>query len=125
MWLWVAIDPESKLVPCWHLGDRGTSSAFSFIHDLKGRLANRIQLTTDGHRVYVDAVDSAFGADVDYAMLVKIYGEPREKEATYSPAECMRPKSKSPTTGKAALPAARRNSRPKRDCPVLARHLDV
>jgi hypothetical protein len=59
------------------------------MHDLAGRLANRIQLTTDGHRVYADAVESAFGSNIDYAMLVKVYGADRESEAHYSPAECM------------------------------------
>lgn len=89
VWLWVAIDPESKLVPCWYLGDRGASAALSFVHDLRDRLSNRVQLTSDGHRVYLEAIETAFGSDVDYAMLVKIYGEPREKEAIYSPAECI------------------------------------
>lgn len=89
VWLWVAIDPESKLVPCWYLGDRGASAALAFVHDLRDRLTNRVQLTSDGHRVYLEAVETAFGSDVDYAMLVKIYGEPREREATYSPAECI------------------------------------
>ena len=85
--MWVAIDPESKLVPCWYLGDRGASAGLAFVHDLRDRLTNRVQLTSDGHRVYLEAVETAFGSDVDYAMLVKIYGEPREKEATYRPAE--------------------------------------
>jgi hypothetical protein len=69
VWLWVAIDPESKLVPCWQLGDRSASTAIGFVHDLKDRLANRVQLTTDGHRVYLEAVETAFGSEVDYAML--------------------------------------------------------
>jgi IS1 family transposase len=70
------------------LEDRHTRR-FDSLHDLAGRLANRIQLTTDGHRVYVDAVDSAFGSDIDYAMLVKLYGNDRESETRYSPAECI------------------------------------
>lgn len=90
VWLWVAIDAETKLVPCWKLGDRNAGTAFEFVHDLAGRLANRIQLTTDGHRVYLTAVESAFGADIDYAMLVKMYGADREESRTrYSPAECI------------------------------------
>ena len=89
VWLWVAIDPESKLVPCWTLGDRGAQTAFSFIHDLKDRLANRVQLTSDGHRVYLTAVESAFGSDVDYAMLVKIFGREQELDTRYSPPECI------------------------------------
>lgn len=88
VWLWVAIDPETKLVPCWQLGGRDAGTAFSFIHDLKDRLSSRIQLTSDGHRVYLTAVESAFGSDVDYAMLVKVYGnDPRESETRYSPGE--------------------------------------
>jgi hypothetical protein len=90
VWLWVAIDPESKLVPCWQLGDRGAATALGFVHDLKNRLANRVQLTSDGHRVYLEAVETAFGSDVDYAMLVKMYGDdPRESETRYSPGECI------------------------------------
>lgn len=90
VWLWVAIDAETKLVPCWRLGDRNAGTAFDFVHDLAERLANRIQLTTDGHRVYLTAVESAFGADIDYAMLVKLYGADRqESETRYSPAECI------------------------------------
>lgn len=90
VWLWTALDPESKLVPSWMLGQRDAVSARLFIHDLASRLRNRIQLTSDGHRVYLDAVESAFGSDVDYAMLVKMYGtDPREDETRYSPAQCI------------------------------------
>jgi IS1 family transposase len=90
IWLWVAIDAETKLVPCWRIGDRDAGTAFEFVHDLADRLSNRVQLTSDGHRVYLTAVESAFGADVDYAMLVKMYGTDRqENETRYSPAECI------------------------------------
>jgi IS1 family transposase len=90
VWLWIAIDPETKLVPCWLLGDRAVSTAIGFVHDLADRLKNRVQLTSDGHRVYLEAVESAFGSEVDYAMLVKMYGnDPREDETRYSPGECM------------------------------------
>ncbi len=89
VWLWVAIDPESKLVPCWHLGDRGAMTAIAFVHDLKDRLATRVQLTSDGHRVYLEAVETAFGSNVDYAMLVKIYGHDSEPDTRYSPPECI------------------------------------
>lgn len=90
VWTWTAIDAATKLICCWKIGNRGASTAYSFIHDLAARLAHRIQLTTDGHRVYVDAVESAFGADIDYAMLIKIYGADRvESEARYSPAGYM------------------------------------
>lgn len=90
VWTWTAIDAQSKLIPCWFVGTRGAESAFHFIGDLKGRLANRVQLTTDGHKAYLEAVESAFGDDVDYAMLVKIYGtEKKDGETRYSPAQCM------------------------------------
>jgi IS1 family transposase len=89
VWLWVAIDAETKLVPCWQLGDRNAGTAFAFVNDLAARLRNRIQLTSDGHRAYLDAVENAFGSEVDYAMLVKLYGNDRESETRYSPAECI------------------------------------
>lgn len=90
VWLWVAVDADTKLVPCWKLGDRYAGTAFEFVHDLAKRLANRVQLTTDGHRAYLTAVESAFGSEIDYAMLVKIYGTDRmESETRYSPAECI------------------------------------
>jgi IS1 family transposase len=87
VWTWVAMDADSKLVVTWALGTRGAGTAFEFMHDLAGRLAHRVQLTTDGHRVYLNAVESAFGSDIDYAMLVKIYGNDSESETRYSPAE--------------------------------------
>lgn len=89
VWTWVAIDADSKLAVSWFVGDRSAASAFALMDDLASRLAHRIQLTTDGHRVYLDAVESAFGSGIDYCMLVKIYGVDRDKEATYSPAECI------------------------------------
>jgi IS1 family transposase len=89
VWTWVAIDADSKLAVSWLVGDRSAKSAFALMDDLASRLAHRIQLTTDGHRVYLDAVESKFGTSVDYSMLVKIYGADREGEATYSPAQCI------------------------------------
>jgi IS1 family transposase len=90
VWTWVAIDADTKLVPCWRIGDRNAWTAQNFMHDLASRLANRVQLTTDGHRVYMEAVDLAFGNDIDYAMLVKIYGSDRGKgEIRYSPPDYM------------------------------------
>jgi hypothetical protein len=89
VWLWVAIDAETKLVPCWTLGDRGAATAYGFVSDLAGRLSNRIQLTSDGHRVYLEAVEQAFGGDVDYSMLIKIYGHDPVPDTRYSPAECI------------------------------------
>ena len=73
IWTWVALDPVSKLIPLWHLGSRGSKDCEIFISDLASRLTNRCQLTTDGHTPYLDAVENAFGAEIDYAMLVKEY----------------------------------------------------
>jgi IS1 family transposase len=87
VWTWVAIDADSKLAVSWLVGSRGAASAFALMDDLASRLAHRILLTTDGHRVYLDAVESTLGSGIDYSMLVKIYGADRDKEATYSPAE--------------------------------------
>src|SRR6266849_1235473 len=88
VWTWVAIDADTKLVPTFVLGNRDARAAKVFIDDLAARLAHRIQLTTDGLRVYLEAVEGAFGADVDYAQLIKLYGASQE-ETRYSPAECI------------------------------------
>jgi IS1 family transposase len=88
VWTWTALCADTKLVPSWCLGSRDANTAYAFIKDLAGRLNNRIQLTTDGHRVYLDAVESAFGSEIDYAMLVKMYGNEGADESRYSPAEC-------------------------------------
>ncbi len=89
-WTWTAIDSETKLVPCWFIGGRDAGAAWHFMHDLAGRLGNRVQLTTDGHKAYLSAVEDAFGADIDFAQLVKIYGNaPEGPEVRYSPAQCM------------------------------------
>jgi len=89
-WTWVALDADTKLVPCWFVGGRDAGAAYEFIHDLASRLANRVQLTTDGHKAYVAAVEDAFGSEIDYAMLVKLYGgdSTTGPEKRYSPAEC-------------------------------------
>jgi IS1 family transposase len=90
VWTWTSLCPDSKLIPCWFVGDRSASSAYHFMHDLAGRLAHRVQLTTDGHKPYLTAVEDAFGADIDYAVLQKIYGtEQQQGEVRYSPAQCM------------------------------------
>lgn len=89
VWTWTALDQDSKLIVSWYVGDRDAECASRFMKDLARRLLGRVQLTTDGHRVYEQAVENAFGWNVDYAMLVKQYGEPREKEARYSPCECI------------------------------------
>ncbi len=89
IWTWVALDADTKLVPCWFIGQRHAGAAYHFMHDLKMRLANRVQLTTDGHGAYLYAVEDAFGAEIDYAQLIKIYGAAPENETRYSPAQCM------------------------------------
>lgn len=89
VWTWTAIDADTKLVPTFMLGGRSTEDAYRFMTDLAGRLRNRVQLTTDGHQPYLMAVDGAFGSDIDYAMLQKIYGTPQEAEKRYSPAVCL------------------------------------
>jgi IS1 family transposase len=87
VWLWMATDADTKIVPCWHVGGRHGDAAFEFIDDLASRLAGRVQITTDGHKAYLDAIDTAFGGEVDYAMLVKLYGPTPEGQRRYSPAE--------------------------------------
>lgn len=87
VWTWTALCSETKLICAWQVGRRDAYHAQQFMYDLASRLATRVQLTTDGHRVYLDAVDLAFGNNIDYAMLVKIYGAERDTEATYSPAK--------------------------------------
>lgn len=89
-WTWTALDSDSKMIISYLVGGRDSLYAKAFMDDLADRLANRVQLTTDGHKAYLEAVEGAFGADVDYAMLVKLYGEPTGKspERRYSPGEC-------------------------------------
>ena len=89
VWTWTGIDADAKLIVSWLIGPRDGQSAYFFMQDLAGRLDGRVQLTSDGLNVYPGAVEDAFGADVDYAQLVKLYGQPdRESEARYSPAVC-------------------------------------
>jgi len=73
-WTWIGLDSHSKLVASYHVGKRDFADASKFIHDLAGRLANRVQMTSDGHRPYLQAVEDAFGAESDYSMLIKLYG---------------------------------------------------
>jgi IS1 family transposase len=89
LWTWTGLDADSKLIISWTVGGRDSAYAMTFMDDLRSRLANRVQLTTDGHRAYLEAVEGAFGSDVDYAMLVKLYGESPEAEKRYSPAQCI------------------------------------
>jgi len=85
VWTWTALDADSKLIISWLVGGRDAEYAKEFMQDVADRLANRVQLTTDGHLAYWDAVEDAFGPDVDYAMLVKQYGAPPKSEKRYSP----------------------------------------
>ncbi len=86
-WTWMALDADTKLIPSYYVGVRDAEAAQAFIGDLASRLANRVQLTSDGHKAYLEAVEAAFGADIDYAMLVKIYGD-TPGQGRYSPGEC-------------------------------------
>jgi IS1 family transposase len=91
-WTWTAIDADSKLLVSYQVGGRDAEYALMLMDDLRGRLANRVQLTTDGHRAYLQAVEEAFGADIDYGMLVKLYGQETSgqgHERKYSPSECV------------------------------------
>jgi IS1 family transposase len=92
VWTWTAIDADTKLIASWMIGDRSGETARIFVADLAQRLTNRVQLTTDGHRAYLDAVEGSFDKDIDYAVLVKIYGENKGSAAAperrYRPAEC-------------------------------------
>ena len=90
VWTWVAICAETKLVPSWLVGDRTGMTAIEFMDDLRGRLANRVQLSSDGHKAYLEAVEGAFGGDVDYAQVIKLYGRLPgvDDETRYSPAVC-------------------------------------
>lgn len=98
IWTWTALDADTKLIASWMVGTRDAESAHMFMQDLVGRLANRVQLTTDGHKPYLEAVDYAFGGDVDYGQLVKIYGGPDEPEKRYSPAKFVKAERR-PITG--------------------------
>jgi len=89
VWTFTAIDADTKLVPCWKVGVRNVECAYEFISDLKTRLANRVQLTTDGHGMYLEAVGRTFGYEVDFAQLVKLYGQDPDHPRRYSPARCI------------------------------------
>jgi IS1 family transposase len=88
IWTWAAIDADTKLVPCWTLGKRDAETADVFVSDMASRLAERVQLTSDGLATYLQAIVKAFGEEVDYARLIKIYGSDSEGEKRYSPAVC-------------------------------------
>lgn len=94
VWTWTAICADTKLIPSWLVGTRGIDCARLFIDDLAGRLANRIQLTSDGLKAYLDAVDTSFGGQIDYSVLEKIYGPAPEGQRRYSPPVCIGAKRK-------------------------------
>jgi len=99
VWTWTAICAETKLVPSFMVGSRDGEAAKAFIDDLNSRLAHRVQLTTDGLKAYLEAVEDSFGADIDYAQLIKIYGTEPEGERRYSPSKCLGAE-KVPVSGK-------------------------
>jgi IS1 family transposase len=88
-WTFVAIDADTKLVLSWLIGRRDAGFATDFLQDVAGRLSNRVQLTTDGHKMYLTAVPDAFGEGIDYAQLIKVYGNDPEGQKRYSPAQCL------------------------------------
>lgn len=89
VWTWVAIDADTKLVPSWLVGERTLADAYAFINDLQSRLKGRVQLTTDGLKLYLDVVDALMRGKVDYAVLHKLYGTATDGARTYSPARCI------------------------------------
>jgi IS1 family transposase len=89
VWTFTAIEAQTKLVISWMVGRRDAGCATEFLRDVEGRLSNRIQLTTDGHKMYLVAVPDAFAEAVDYAQLVKVYGNDPEGQKRYSPAQCL------------------------------------
>ncbi len=98
VWTWTAIDADSKLIISYLAGGRDSGYAAEFMADVAQRLTNRVQLTTDGHKAYLDAIEDTFGSEVDYAQLVKIYGSSLERDGRYSPASCIGAKL-TPVTG--------------------------
>lgn len=89
VWTWTALDADNKMILSYQIGDRSGMTAIELMDDLRPRLANRVQLTTDGHKAYLEALEGAFGGDVDYAMLIKLYGESADVQKRYSPGECI------------------------------------
>jgi IS1 family transposase len=98
-WTWIALDADTKLICSWLVGKRDPGSATQFVQDLAGRLKNRVQLTTDGLKMYLNAIEDSFGSQIDYAMLIKIYGNDPEGQKRYSPAQCLGCERK-PVTGR-------------------------
>jgi IS1 family transposase len=92
LWTWVGQCADSKLVLSWHVGRRDAQTAYPFMHDLAARLSSRVQLTTDGLHAYLEATDAAFGTDIDYARLIKVYGSDPNAERRYAPPVCIETK---------------------------------
>jgi IS1 family transposase len=88
-WVWICTDADTKLVPSWLVGNREAECALTFMLDIKERMNHRVQLSSDGHRAYVDAVEEAFGDDIDYAQIIKIFGASKTVEGRYSPPACI------------------------------------
>lgn len=90
VWTWTALDADTRLIVSWYVGGRDAATAIEFMDDVRARLLDTVQLTTDGHKAYLEAVEGAFGSNVHYAQLVKLYGQPTGEDARrYSPAECI------------------------------------
>ena len=89
VWTFTALCADTKLVPTWYIGKRDMECATDFMNDLAGRLSNRVQLTTDGHKMYLEAVEDAFGSEIDFSQLIKLYGNTEEEQKRYSPAQCV------------------------------------
>ena len=89
VWTWTALDADSKLIVSWLVGGRDATYANEFMQDVASRLTSRVQLTTDGHAPYLEAVEGAFGAGVDFATLIKLYGKASDAEKRYSPPTCI------------------------------------
>jgi IS1 family transposase len=89
VWTFTAICADSKLIPSWHFGRRDTENATAFMKDLAGRMKHKVQLTTDGHKMYLEAVEDAFGGEIDFSQLIKLYGISEDNEKRYSIAKCI------------------------------------
>ncbi|HVC46035.1 MAG TPA: IS1 family transposase [Terracidiphilus sp.] len=89
LWTWTALDADSKLIVSYLCGGRDAAWARSFMEDVAARVTTRVQITTDGHKAYIEAVEGAFGMDVDYALLIKLYGNPAQPDTRYSPGVCI------------------------------------
>lgn len=94
VWTWTALCADTKLMVSWQLGARDAANAHSFMSSVAARLANRVQMTTDGNTTYLEAVETNFGCDIDYAQLIKLYGQEQDGARTYSPAKCLGTKRK-------------------------------